>query len=65
MAKLERATQRRGAQPSKVTLGGNPIEIANFDPLVFARSITKRKGPKTHADRVRILEAAEVKLGLR
>ncbi|WP_224702004.1 hypothetical protein [Devosia aquimaris] len=64
MAKVERATARRGTPSGKVTLNGRAINIPDFDAVTFAKSLAKRSKPVTLQDREARLRAAEKKLGI-
>lgn len=65
MAKIERATARRGTPNGKVTLNGRDINIPDFDAVAFAKTLTKRNKPAALQDREARLRAAERKLGIR
>jgi len=65
MAKIERATARRGTPNGKVTLNGRAVNIPDFDAVAFAKTLTKRNKPVTLQDREARLQAAEAKLGIR
>ena len=64
MAKVERATARRGTPNVKVTLNGRAINIPDFDAVAFAKTLAKRNRPTTLRDREARLRAAEKKLGI-
>jgi len=65
MAKIERATARRGTANGKVKLNGRAVNIPDFDAVTFAKTLKKRNKPVTLQDREARLRELERKHGIR